>query len=333
MMFEGLWSDYTVQTVVAGSGMIGAVSGSLGCFAYLRRQSLVGDVVAHASLLGIVGAFLLSYSVSGDGSKSLWVLIPGAMTAGLAALLLTKLITSQTRLKEDAGLGVMLAIFFGTGMLLLRWMQRLTPPIPGRSGLENYLFGMAAAMTRADLWMIGGLGGAALALMVLCWSRLKILTFDPTYASSLGLPVRSIELLMLALFVASIVIGLQVVGVVLMISLLVAPAAAARQWTRHLGPMVGLAGLIGAICAAGGALLSSASHHVPTGPVIVLLVTGVFVVSLIFAPQRGLIAKKKSFWQTKRFAGSNQASEGQDPLQDKAPIKTTSAVAGESYVR
>ena len=129
MIFD-LLSDHTVRTVVAGSGIIGAVSGALGCFAYLRRQSLIGDVVSHSSLFGIVLGFAIGSLIS-DDPRSLWVLMPGAILSGLAALLLTRQITGRTQLKPDAGLGVMLAIFFGSGMMLLRWVQRSTN-IPGR---------------------------------------------------------------------------------------------------------------------------------------------------------------------------------------------------------
>ena len=293
-MFESLWNDYTVRTVVLGSAMIGAVSGSLGCFAYLRKQSLIGDVVAHSSLLGIVAAFWLGHAVTGTGSKSLWLLMPGAIVAGLAALLLTKLITSQTRIKPDAGLGVMLAIFFGTGMMLLRWVQRAQPPIPGRAGLDDYLFGMAAAMTRADIVMITALGSVAVLTMLLTWNRLKLLTFDEGYAAGLGLAVTPFEILLLALMVIAIVIGLQVVGVVLTIALLITPASAARQWTNHLGPMVAVATVIGSLCAASGAFISATGEHLPTGPVIVLLLTGVFLISILFAPRRGLLVRRRT---------------------------------------
>ncbi len=287
-----LLSDYTVQVVVLGSAMVGAVSGSLGCFAYLRRQSLIGDVVAHSSLLGIVLAFWAAFLLTGEGNKSLWVLIPGAIAAGIASLLLTKAITQQTRIKEDAGLGVMLAIFFGTGMMVLRWLQKSQPPIPGRSGLDGYLFGMAATITSSDLWMIGSLGIASTATMLLTWTQLKALTFDAEYAAGLGLPVRRLELLMLSLLVVGIVIGLQIAGVVLMVSLLVAPAAAARQWTSNLGKMVLLAATIGSVCAVAGALVSATGNHLPTGPVIVVLVTLVFVISILLAPHRGLLVRR-----------------------------------------
>lgn len=293
-MIESLWNDYTVRTVVLGSAMIGAVSGSLGCFAYLRKQSLIGDVVSHSSLLGIVGAFWLGHAVTGNGSRSLWLLMPGAIIAGLAALLLTKLITNQTRIKPDAALGVMLAVFFGSGMMLLRWLQRAQPPIPGRAGLDDYLFGMAAAMTRSDLMMIAGLGSVSLVTMLLAWNRLKVLTFDEDYAAGLGLSVGRLEVLLLALMVVAIVIGLQVVGVVLTIALLVAPASAARQWTTHLGPMVASAGIIGSLCAASGAFISATGEHLPTGPVIVLLLTGVFLISILFAPRRGLLVRRRA---------------------------------------
>lgn len=292
LILSELLSDYTVRVVVMGSAMIGSVSGALGCFAYLRRQSLIGDVVAHSSLLGIVLAFWVSYLITGTGNKSLLVLIPGAIVAGLASLLLTQTITSQTKIKEDAGLGVMLAIFFGTGMTLLRWLQRKQPPIPGRSGLDDYLFGMAAAMTSKDVWMIGILGLISIITVILIWPRLKVMTFDPQYASGLGLPVRGLEFALLCLMVVGIVIGLQIAGVVLMISLLVAPAAAARQWTDHFGRMIILASLIGALSAASGSLISAVGHNLPTGPVIVLLMTLAVVASILFSPSRGIIYRR-----------------------------------------
>ena len=286
-----LAGDYTIRVVVSGSAAIGAVSGSLGCFAYLRRQSLIGDVVSHSALLGIVLAFWAAYLVSGEGSRSLWILMPGALAAGLVSLLLTRWITRTTRLKEDAGLGVMLAIFFGTAMMLLRVVQRSQPPIIGQSGLEHYLFGMAAAMTSADLWMIGSLGSVVVLLVVLLWPRLKLMTFDPHFAAGLGVRPAVYEVLLMAMLVVGIVIGLQIAGVVLMVSLLVAPAGAARQWTRSLSGMFCLSALIGAVTAAGGAMISAVVGSAPTGPMIVLLTTVVFAFSLVAAPDRGLISR------------------------------------------
>lgn len=287
------WSDYTVRLVVLGSGMIGAISGALGCFAYLRKQSLVGDVVAHSSLLGIVLAFWCTYLLTGTANKSIEVLLAGALVAGLASLFLTDLITSQTRIKSDAGLGIMLAVFFGTGIMLLRFLQRQQPAIPGISGIDDYLFGMAATMTSRDAWLIGVVGVTAVATMTVLWHRLKLLTFDAGYASGLGLPVRMLEVVMLALIVTGIVVGLQIVGVVLMIGLLIAPAASARQWTRSMSAMCITASCIGAVSAAAGALISAIGSGLPTGPVIVLILSAVFAFSLIAAPGRGIMHRRR----------------------------------------
>ena len=286
--------DATLLTVAAGAVVIGAVSGGLGCFAYLRRQALVGDVISHAALLGIVAAFVLSWLVTGEGSKSLLVLVPGAIAAGLGALLLARGIGDRTRIKEDASLGVMLAIFFGGGLMLLRWVQRGHPSISGRAGLEDYVFGMAAAMTRNDLAMIGALGALGAAVLALCWKELKLYTFDPGFAASLGVRTRLVDTLLLALLVLGIVIGLQAVGVVLMVALLVTPASAARQWTQRLPVMVALAAVFGAVSGLAGALISATELRVPTGPVVVLVATLIFVVSILFAPTRGVVARARA---------------------------------------
>jgi manganese/zinc/iron transport system permease protein len=287
------FTDYTVQLVVVGSAITGATSGALGCFAYLRKQGLIGDVISHSTLLGIVVVFWVWFALTGEGSKSLWLLIPGAIVAAIGAMILMQWIASSTKIKPDASLGVVLALFFGSGMTMLRWIQRSATPIPGQAGLEDYLFGMAAAMTLADLWMVAGLAICSLLLLLIGWSRFKVLTFDVQYATGLGLAVGIWELLMLSLLVIGIVIGIQIVGVVLMVAMLVAPASAARQWTNTLGKMVGLAAVIGAMCAGGGALLSAVGKGMPTGPVIVVFLCCVVGFSLLFGPGRGVLSRRR----------------------------------------
>lgn len=286
-----MFDDYTFRTVFLGTAIIGSVSGALGCFAYLRRQSLIGDVVSHASLLGIMAFFLLSYWITGEGVKSLVVLIPGAILSGIAALLLANWTIRNTPVREDSGLGVMLAVFFGTGILLLRWVQHAAPGIPGRAGLRGFLFGMAASMTKTDLIMIGVLGSLSIIVMLMMWKELKVFTFDPLFAHSIGYRTRVLDVVMIALMVNGVVIGIQCVGVILMIALLVTPAAAARQWTRSLEAMVGLAAIIGATSAAGGSVVSAQVAHIPTGPVIVLVGCAIFAISVVFAPARGLLSR------------------------------------------
>ncbi|MEO1525763.1 MAG: metal ABC transporter permease [Planctomycetota bacterium] len=287
-----LFSDYTTRTVLLGSMGIGAVSGALGCFSYLRRQSLIGDVVSHSSLLGIMVIFLVSYWLTGEGSKSLFVLIPGALASGVASLVLTRWIVDRTPVREDSGLGTMLAIFFGGGILLLRYVQRSSTVIPGRRGLKDFLFGMSASMTRDDLIMIAIIGGLSLLALLAYWRQLKVFTFDPLFSHCLGFNTRFLSLLLIVLMVNGIVVGIQCVGVILMIALLVTPAAAARQWTSSLGSMVLLSAVFGGMAGAAGSITSSLVSKLPAGPVIVLAGCVIFLFSILFAPRRGILTVK-----------------------------------------
>jgi manganese/zinc/iron transport system permease protein len=142
----------------------------------------------------------------------------------------------------------------------------------------------------SDLVTMAILGGVTLALMLLFWKEFKLLAFDADFLAAQGFPTRRLDVLLTTLLVVAIVIGLQTVGVVLMSALLVAPAAAARQWTDRLGPMVALAGAFGALSGLCGAIISSAVPRLPTGPTIILCITVVTVASLIAAPQRGIFA-------------------------------------------
>ncbi len=130
--------------------------------------------------------------------------------------------------------------------------------------------------------------------MLLTWKELKLLAFDPDFGSSLGFPMRALDVLLTSLLVVAIVIGLQTVGVVLMAAMVIAPFAAARQWTHRLGLGVGLAGLFGAVAGVFGSVLSADTERLPTGPTIVLCATAIVVGSLLFAPERGL------FWREVR---------------------------------
>jgi manganese/zinc/iron transport system permease protein len=276
-----LLADYTLRTVARGAAAIGIVSGMLGTFALLRKQSLLGDAMSHAALPGVVAAFLLTRS------KASLILIIGAMIAGWLATLVMMSIVKNTRIKQDSALGLVLSVFFGFGLMLLTYTQRL--PDARQSGLDTFLFGQAATMLQRDVITIALIGGIALALMLLFWKEFKLLTFDPDFAATLGFPVRLLDVLLTTLLVTAIVVGLQAVGVVLMSALVVAPAAAARQWTNRLGVMVLLAGLFGAVSGVGGTLISSSGQGLSTGPVVVLCASVIVLGSLFLAPNRGLI--------------------------------------------
>ena len=275
-----LFTDYTLRTVALGAGALGIASGTIGTYAVLRRQALLGDAISHAALPGIALAYLAV------GGKATLALTIGAALAGWAATLLIMAVVRTTRVKYDSALGIVLSVFFGVGLVLLTFIQRR--PDASQAGLDTYLFGQAAALVERDVTELALLGVAALLLVVAFWKEFKLLSFDPDFAATLGLRVGLLDVLLTGLLVVAIVIGLETVGVVLMSAMVVAPAAAARQWTDRLGLMVVLAALAGALAGVTGAVVSSSAARMPTGPTIVLCLTVLVVASLLLAPKRGL---------------------------------------------
>ncbi len=292
------WNDYTIRNVVLGTAWIGVVSGSLGCLALLRRQSLLGDVVSHATLPGVVLAFVLWQS------REMGVLMLGAAFAGLAAMLCIFLIDGYTRIRRDGAMGTVLALFFGVGVFLLSVVQNM--PTTQKAGLSRFIFGQAAALVASDVLVLVGIGLPMLLLLGVLWKECKLVAFDPDFAFNAGLPVRRLELLVTGLTVITIVMGLQAVGVILMSALLIAPAAAARQWTNRMGHMVLIAACLGALSSAVGAMVSTLGPHIPTGPVIVLCLSGATVFSLLFGRARGLCWR----WYKTRRSRSLVREEG-----------------------
>jgi manganese/zinc/iron transport system permease protein len=279
-LLTDLFTDYTLRTVALGTALLGLVSGALGAFALLRKQSLMGDAISHAALPGVVLAFMLT------GLKGPLVLMSGAALAGIAGVLVVVLLTRTTRIKQDSSLGIILAVFFGFGLMLLTLLQN--NPDARQAGLNHFLFGQAATLLAGDVLVMALFGGAALALMLLFWKEFKLLSFDRDFGASLGLPMQRLEILITFLLVIAIVIGLQAVGVVLMSAMVVAPAAAARQWTDRLGVMVALSAFFGALAGVTGTLISTTAGGLSTGPVIVLCISAIAAGSLLFAPQRGM---------------------------------------------
>lgn len=277
-----LLRDPTVITVSLGALLLGLTSGALGTFAVLRRQSLLGDAMSHAALPGIVGGFLVA------GGRSLPAMLSGAMITGLLAALLSLALTRR-RIKSEAALGAALGSGFALGVVLLSYVQR--QPGAGGAGLEVFLFGQAAATLRSDLIVIGALALVCILTVVLLFARLKLVTFDPHFARAGGVPVAVYDALLTGLLALAIVIGLQLVGVVLMSALVVAPAVAARQLSGSLTTMFWLAGTFGALSALSGALLSAAVPGLSTGPVVVLVASAVVVLTLVFSKGRGLRAE------------------------------------------
>ena len=275
--------SHTLMTVAMAATLIGAVAGVLGSFLVLRGQSLLGDVISHAALPGVVAGFLLS------GTRSFVAILLGALVAGALAGLSVQALRRGTGMKPDAALGVVLSLFFAAGVVLYSHAQGQG----GAAGLQVFLFGQAASVLRADLVPMALVAVLVLGVIAALWKEFQFISFDPEGARAAGLPVNALETVLSVLVAVAIVLGLALAGVVLMVAMLIAPAVAARQWVDRLGPMVLLAALFGAGAGVSGAVLSATGQGVATGPVMVLAATAIVTLSLAFAPGRGLVARAR----------------------------------------
>lgn len=274
--------SYTFQIVAIGSTLLGIVCGIVGVFSVLKKESLIGDAVSHAALPGICLAYILT------GKKELMVLLLGAFCSGIIATIFINFISKKITIKFDNLLALILSSFFGLGTVLLTYIQKL--PGANKAGLNKFIFGQAAAILKEDIYIIIAVLLIVLVIIVIFWHKFKILVFDYTYANILYKKKTKIyNLLLSLLMVICIVIGLEMVGVILMSSLVIVPAVSARQWTNNLNIMVIIAAFVGGISGFLGTLISSSSINLPTGPVIIVILSCIVLISLIFSPKRGIL--------------------------------------------
>jgi manganese/zinc/iron transport system permease protein len=273
--------DPNTRVVLLGVALLSIACALVGTFAVLRRRALVADAVAHASLPGVCAA----YFVVGDRSFPAFLL--GALAFGLLAAGCIALLRDTTRLKEDAIIAVVLSVFFGLGIAMSRIIQN--DPAGSRAGLDSFLFGKAAGMTRQDVLLVGIVALVALALVLALLKELTLLGFDRDFAASIGRPVLLLDLLLLALICLCTVIGLPAVGAILIVAMLVIPPAAARFWSDRLPVVLAVAGAFGLVSGVVGTCLSALFERVSAGPSIVLCAATLFAVSMFVAPQRGVL--------------------------------------------
>ncbi len=300
-LFLDVEYDYTLRTVALGGALLGIVSGVLGCFAVLRRQSLLGDALSHAALPGVAIAFLLA-------GRDLGLLLLGAGVTSWLGVLFIRLVTATTRIKQDAAMGIVLAAWFAAGIALLVYIQ--ARPDASQAGLDTFIFGQAAAIIERDVRLIAVVGAVSFTVLALFWKEFKLITFDPEFAGASGFRVNFLNMLLSTLIVVAIVLGLQLAGVILMVGMLIASGIAARQWTNQLGQMVILSAVFGAFAGGVGAIISAVDADIPTGPLIVVVAFLLVAVSLTFAPSRGLL------WTLLRRASDRRRFAAQTMLQD-----------------
>ena len=301
--------SYTTQMVLLGTALLGLASGIAGTFAVLRKESLIGDGLSHAALPGVVIAFLLT------GIKDIEVLIAGAALSSIAAAWLITITVENSKIKFDGALATILSAFFGLGMVLLTYVQSLNNA--GQAGLSKFIFGQAATILARDVYITSAAALIIIVLTALFWKELKLISFDVEYAKTLQIPVTFTLILYRSLLIMTIIIGIQSVGAILISSLLIAPAVGARQWTNKLGTMCILAGFFGMVSAIGGTIWSTSVQKLPTGPAIIVILSVIVLLSLIFAPNRGILWQYRKNKQSKQALLSETARISPADLQQK----------------
>jgi manganese/zinc/iron transport system permease protein len=285
---NGFWdfiflNDSNLRIVVPGVLLLCGLSAAIGSFTFLRKRSLIGDAISHSVLPGICIAFIL------NGEKNIFAFLIGALISGLLSVLAIDYLTKQKFARNDTAIALMLSVFFGLGIVLLTYIQHQGNS--AQAGLDSFLFGKAASLNRNDVNIFAWSSAIITILIMVFYRGFKILAFDEQFAASIDFPIRFLKVLLSVLTVWCVATGIQAVGVVLMASLLIAPALAARMWTHSLKIMLVLAAIFGMLAGYSGAMVSYLSPQMPTGPWIVVMASLIALASLIFAPSRGLISQ------------------------------------------
>jgi len=299
-----LQAGYNAALVAIGAGLLGFAGGAVGTFLFLRKRALVSDALAHATLPGIGLAFIVMVLLGGDG-RNLLGLLAGSAISAFVGLWLVQWMTRSTRLSEDAAIGAVLSVFFGLGIVILTVIQTMSS---GRqAGLESFLLGSTAGMLFNDALIIAVGGSLAVLATWLLRRPMTLVAFDPDYAAASGTNVNRIDIAMMGLVMAVTVIGLKLVGLILIIALLIIPPVTARFWTDRSGRVFWWAGLFGGVSGYVGAAISASAPALPTGSIIVLVAATLFLVSLLFAPARGVAAAvinhRRFQWRVHRRQG------------------------------
>ena len=278
--------DYNTRVVVIGTTLLGLAAGLVGTFLILRKRALLSDTLSHATLPGIALTFILVTYFGGQG-KNLIALITGAAIFSVLGTACVILLQRYSRIKDDAALGIVLSVFFGLGIALMGLATRMETGTA--AGLSSFIYGKTASMLFFDAVLIGAAALGAAIVSVMLFKEFSLVCFDYSYAATQGWPVVRLDFVKMTLVVVVTVIGLQAVGLILVVALLIIPPSAARFWTHRLSNMLILSGLFGALSGLIGSTLSALMANLPAGAVIVLMASGVFIFSLTFGAATGLV--------------------------------------------
>lgn len=253
--------------------VVGIISGVLGSFTILRGMSLMGDAISHAVLPGVAISYILGISY-----------FYGAIVFGLMTALGIGFITQNSRIKNDTSIGIVFSAFFAIGIILIGKANTSTD-------LTSILFGNVLAVRTIDMWMTVIIGVIVVVTVLLFYKHFLVSTFDPTLASSFGWSNKLIHYVLMVLLTLVTVAALQTVGIILVVAMLITPAATAYLLTNNLATMIVLSSLFGALSSMVG-LYISFIYNWPSGAAIVIVTSSLFFVILLFSPKNGILRRR-----------------------------------------
>ena len=264
-----------LQKALVTSVMVGIICGVIGCFIILRGMSLMGDAISHAVLPGVAISYLLGIKF-----------FIGAVATGLLTALGIGFVSQNSRIKNDTAIGILFTSAFALGIILISFLR-------SSSDLYHILFGNVLAVRPSDMWMTLAIGLIVLGAIFLFYKELLVTSFDPTMAAAYGLSTRLIHYLLMTMLTLVTVASLQTVGIILVVAMLITPAATAYLLTNRLSRMIFLSAGLGTISSVVG-LYFSFTYNLSSGASIVLVATALFALVFIFSPRHGLLRKWKS---------------------------------------
>lgn len=272
-----------LQKALLTSVMVGIICGIIGCFIILRGMALMGDAISHAVLPGVAISYMLGINF-----------LIGAVLSGIITAIGIGFVSQNSRIKNDISIGIMFTAAFALGIILITLMKSSTD-------LYHILFGNVLAVRPSDMWITLGIGVFVLLSIFLLYKEFLVTSFDSTMAEVYGLPVRLLHYFLMTLLTLVTVASLQTVGIILVVAMLITPAATAYLLTDRLSTMLFLSAGIGTLASIAG-LYFSFTYNLASGATIVLIATLFFLLAFFFSPRQGLIRKfiKKNSGETSR---------------------------------
>ena len=262
-----------LQKALLTSIMVGIICGVIGCFIILRGMSLMGDAISHAVLPGVAISYMFGINF-----------FFGAVLSGVLTAIGIGFVTQNSRIKHDTSIGIMFTSAFASGIIMITMLKSSTD-------LYHILFGNVLAVRSSDMWITLGIGLIVIGAVYLFYKELLVTSFDETMGAAYGLPVRLIHYFLMTLLTMVTVASLQTVGIVLVVAMLITPAAAAYLLTNRLWVMIFLSAGIGITSSIIG-LYFSFTYNLASGATIVLAATSIFILAFLFSPKQGLVWKK-----------------------------------------